>query len=303
VAEVLKAEPVDAVFTTSPPFSCHLAGAQAKSKFGLPWIADVRDIWDCDIFRRRLENQTLAQADVLLAVSDASADILSKRFPSKRVVTVTNGFDPDDFALKEQRLTQRFSITHTGQLYEGKRDPSLLLQTLAELVAEGRMLLSDLQLRFYGPSERFLSALANQYGLETVTEVHDSVPREEVLPHQRESQLLLLLCWSNTRDSACFTIPAKLFEYMGSRRSVLSLGIERGGVSEILQRTGSGRHVASKGELREFLLASYSEFKATGRVAYRGDEVAIGKYTQLEMARKVGTVLTSIARGVLRADR
>jgi hypothetical protein len=303
VADVLNTERVDAVFTTSPPFSCHVAGAQVKRKFGLPWIADVRDIWDCDFFRRRLENKTLVDADALLAVSLPSADILRKRYPTKQVATVTNGFDPDVARPTDNVLTRRFSITHTGQLYEGKRDPSLLLQTLAELVREGGIVRSDLQLRFYGPSEPFLLSLARIHGLESVTEIHDTVPREEVLRHQRESQLLLLLCWSNTRDSACFTIPAKLFEYMGSRRPVLSLGIERGGIAEILQRTNSGRHIDAKTALREFLLGSYAQFKANGRVLYGGQDEAIGGYTQIEMARKVAAVLSCVTRGTSHANR
>jgi hypothetical protein len=43
---------VDAVLTTSPPDSVHLAGGELARRFSLPWVADFRDPWIGLHFRR-----------------------------------------------------------------------------------------------------------------------------------------------------------------------------------------------------------------------------------------------------------
>jgi UDP-N-acetylglucosamine:LPS N-acetylglucosamine transferase len=43
--EILSKEKIDAIITTGPPHSAHLIGLELKKKFGLKWIADLRDPW------------------------------------------------------------------------------------------------------------------------------------------------------------------------------------------------------------------------------------------------------------------
>jgi hypothetical protein len=113
-----------------------------------------------------------------------------------------------------------------------------------------------------------------------------------------ESQLLLMLCWSDTRETGQFT--GKVFEYIGARRPILAIGGARGVVSELLEDTKTGVHPLSREELKTALLAWYSEHLETGRVLYRGDQRAIDPYTHKEMASRFAGVLEkAISPGVL----
>ncbi len=295
-------ETVDAILTTSHPVTCHLLGAFAKRELRRPWLADCRDLWVGPAtpragiltgLNRALERRTLSQADALVTVSAPLADHLQHRHPTQPVTWITNGFDPDDFRSPNGDLTPFFSITYTGTLYEGKRDPTLLFEALAELSAEGRIDKKLLRLRFYGPQEPWLFALARRYGLEEALEAHGMVPRIEALRVQRESQLLLLLGMNNAADPGCYT--GKIFEYLASGRPTIALGGENGVVSQLLRESDAGVCASSKPQLCDFLMNAYAEFRASGHVEFHGREQVINQYTHREMARKFASELDHVA--------
>ncbi len=292
---------VDAILSTSPANSGHLIASRAKKLWNCPWVADLRDLWSdagttpwgMDFLQHSLQKRTLRPADVLVTVSDPWVESLKQTFPGKPVVRITNGFDPDDLPPNPPELTATFSITYTGYLYDGQSDPTPVFEVLGELLAKDTMRRTDVKLRFYGTSEG-LSALANRYGLEDVLEVNGWVSREESLQRQRESQLLLLFGKSIPSYSGCY--PAKLFEYLASRRPILAVGGPRGVTSQLLEETGSGLQAFSKDAIRGFLVESYNEFRTSGQVPYRGVSNLIDGYTQLAMARKFAEVLDSLVR-------
>ncbi len=291
-------EKPDIILSTSPPASSHLIAARAQQLFNRPWVADFRDLWAENLWgplrflqplHRRLERKTLKTADALVTVSPPWAQSLQKKYPATPVYTITNGFDPDDFDSQSRALTEHFSITHTGHLYEGKRDPTLLFEVLHDLIREGVLQKPDIRVRFYGPSESWLPALVERYGLKEVVEICGIVPREEALRRQAESHLLLLLGWADPKETGQHT--GKLFEYFGSARPILAVGGAVGVLTETLSETDTGIHVSDKNRLRGYLVSAYTEFKSRGFVSYHPNQEAVGRYTHLEMARKFSEVL------------
>ena len=293
-------EKPDIILSTSPPASSHLIAARARQLFKRPWVADFRDLWTEGLWgalrllqplHRRLERKTLRMADAIVTVSSPWARSLEKKYPTTPVYTITNGFDPDDFHLESVNLTNFFSVTHTGYLYEGKRDPTLLFKVLHDLIAEGALQKHDVRVRFYGPPESWLPPLVDRYGLNEIVQLSGVVPREEALMRQAESQLLLLLGWSDPRETGQHT--GKLFEYFGSARPILAVGGAEGVLTEALEETGTGVHISDKDGLRQYLMSAYAEFRSKGYVSYHADQAAISRYTHLEMARKFSEALTT----------
>ncbi len=298
LTELKKTTKIDAILSTSPPISGHLIGRKAKRIFGCPWIADFRDLWSQNLaqgndFLRRLERpverRTLRDADALVSVSEPWADKLRSRYPGKPVFCITNGFDEDDFPPARHPLTRLFTITYTGRLYQGKRDPTPLFEALQELIDEGVVLRETVRVRFYGPPEPWVAPLARRFDLQDVVEIAGTVSREEALQRQQESHLLMMLCWSDPRETGQHT--GKVFEYLGSRRPILAIGGARGVVSELLDETRAGKHPLSRNELKSVLRAWYAEYRASGGVAYQGDTQTISPYTHREMASRFAGVL------------
>jgi glycosyltransferase involved in cell wall biosynthesis len=215
---------------------------------------------------------------------------LQDSYPEKPVQVITNGFDPDDFA-RVSAPNRYFSISYTGQLYAGRRDPTQLFEVMQELLQEGLIRREKLRISFYGPIEAWTQPLIERYGLQGVVELHGSIEREQALRRQQESQILLLLGWANPQETGQHT--GKLFEYFGARRPILAVGGVRGVLTETLEETGAGLHALSKLQLRQFLLQSYAEFEERGEVRFRGNEHELLKYTHAAMAGKFSALLNA----------
>lgn len=291
---------IDAIMTTFPPVPVHLIGREAKSILGCPWIADFRDLWTQNLADRNtrflqigLEKRTLQSADALVTVSAPWADRLQRRYPGKKVCTIPNGFDPDDFRSPPPPLTREFSITYTGQLYLDQRDPTLLFQVVETLIRQGTIPVEELRIRFYGSIEPWLPALVQRYGLQPVVELHGPVA-EEVFEHQRESQILLILPWSASTETGHHS--AKLFEYFAAARPIVAVGGNRGVLTDALQETGAGVHALSETELRAFLVSAFEHYKKDGRVPYSTNKQAIEQYSHPQMARRFAQVLDDVVQ-------
>ena len=293
---------IAAIVTTSPPIASHLIGRRAKSILGCPWIADFRDLWTQNLGERTpqflqvgLEKRTLKAADALVTVSDPWAERLRARYPGKKVYSITNGFDPDDYSSPAPAMSREFSLIYTGQLYKGQRDPTMLFEAMRDLIKDGSIAASDVRIRFYGAIEPWLPVLVAEYGLKEVVELNGPTPRKDVMDYQRRSQILVLLPWADPRETGHHS--AKLFEYLAAGRPILAVGGSHGVLTQSLEETHAGVHALSPAEVRAFLLRSYREFKNSGRVQYSGDPQAIAQYSHPEMARRFAQVLDSVATG------
>jgi len=130
---------------------------------------------------------------------------LGKLHSQKPVYTITNGFDPAEVNTTPGNLTDKFTITYTGNLYPGKQSPEPLFAALRDLITEGSMDASDIEVRFYGPEAGWIYKQAERYELTGTVRQFGVVPREITLNKQRESQLLLLLKWNDTRQRGFYT--------------------------------------------------------------------------------------------------
>ena len=208
------------------------------------------------------------------------------------MIAIPNGYDPDEVA--SAPLTKKFTITYTGQLYQGKRDPTPLFRAIAELISEGRLDRRAVKVRFYGAIEYWLEKEIRRFGLEDVVSLNPRVPRKIALEKQRESQILLLLNWDDPGEIGVYT--GKVFEYLAARRPILAVGGPRGVVTELLEETGAGVHALGYEQLKHILLEFWEQYTTHGYVPYRGSEERIAKYSHREMARRFAEMLDSLAK-------
>jgi len=302
--DILQRQPVDAIISTSPPVTSHIIAKELKEEFKIPWVADFRDLWTQNYYypysplrrriERKLELKTLSAADVLVAISQPAADDLRSLHKQKPVHDIPNGFDPAEVNTTPGNLTDKFTITYTGNLYPGKQSPEPLFAALRDLITEGSMDASDIEVRFYGPQAGWIDKQAERYGLTDIVKQFGMVPREIALNKQRESQLLLLLKWSDTQQRGVYT--AKIFEYLAARRPVLAMGGFPDVVDQLLDETKAGVSGQTGEEIKTLLLRLYQEYKLTGAVSYSGSEAETSKYSHREMAKKFASILDIITR-------
>jgi glycosyltransferase involved in cell wall biosynthesis len=301
---ILQEQHIDAILSTSPPATCNLVAGYLAVKYHIPWIADFRDLWSQNHytsyspvwrhFEKELERKTLNRASAITTVSQPLAEKLTLMHEKKKIFVIKNGFDPD-LINPGNDVDPLFKITHTGNLYEGKRDPAHLFSTLKELIDDGSLRKEDIRIEFfgyprYGFPENWLQEEIERNRLQGIVTLHGQVSHEVAIAEQRKAQVLLLLTWDNPEERGVYT--GKLFEYLAARRPILSLGYNEGGIiHDLLVQTKTGVHTMNDVDLKTVILQAYHEYISLGEVRYNGIDTEIMKYSHKEMARAFAEVM------------
>jgi glycosyltransferase involved in cell wall biosynthesis len=265
---IARSEGIDVVVTTSPPTSVHLVGAAVQRATGARWIADLRDSVVANPHRRvesrlvrakeatgeRVARLIARRADAVTAVTDPIGAEL-RALGARRVETIPNGCDFEDFAGLRYEPGERFRLTHTGSFF-GRRSPRALLEALAASDA-------DIVARFVGDFRSSDREWAEGLGLGDRLELHPYLPRRQVLELQRDSEaLLLLIPESGGRGRA--VLSAKVFEYLAAERPILAAVPPDGAAADLVRETGAGVVVAPDDVdgLREALVRFEGDWRA-----------------------------------------
>ena len=303
--KLLDKESFDAMISTSYPVTSHLIAHRIKERYNIPWIADLRDLWTQNqyvhkheiikYFEERLERKILSEADLLVTVTPNWVEDLKKLHRNKEIVYIPNGYDEDDYQDGEPvELTKKFTLTYTGRLYEGKRDPSMLFEVVSELIKKNVLDESLIEIRFFGPEERWLEERIKKYNLERVVKIYGFVSRQEAIRRQMESQVLLLLLWNNEYEKG--VCPGKVYEYFAARRPIIATGGPGGVVKDLITETNTGRYIMEKKELESAISDYYEEYIKTGQVHYRGNG-KITHYNYKKITERYAEVLERIVDG------
>ncbi|MDP2430850.1 MAG: glycosyltransferase [Pseudomonadota bacterium] len=292
----------DAILSSSPFPTVHCVASRLKRRHGIPWVADLRDLWSQNHnypfpeARRRLDRwlevRTLRSADLLTTISLPLADRLES-LHGNRVAVVRNGYQPRSSALPET-LPERFTISYTGTIYAGKQNPDRILAALRHLFESGQMDRSRVALNFYGRHDSALQETIAKMGLAEVVRQHGMLPRAETRQRQRCSHLLLFLQWEDPDEQGIF--PLKLYEYLDAGRPILATGATGSDeIKDMLAETCAGTTALTSSDIEQALLAAYRSFLADGTVPYHGIPQAIDHYSYSGCALQLANHLAQIS--------
>lgn len=185
---------------------------------------------------RRLENWWMKPVRGIITVSDPWSEDYRTRF-GLPVTVVYNGFDPDDFPVRDERSfapPEILRIVYTGVLYSDRRDPSPLFAAIKLMGEAG----NSIQVDFYGADPVALRRMASDHGVLDRITANDRVSYRESIDLQMNADILLLLQWNDPKELG--NVPGKVFEYVAARRPVLGLGPPEGVPARILRERGAG---------------------------------------------------------------
>ena len=245
----LREHSVDILFSTAPPHTTTVIANRLKQYTQVPWVADFRDPWtQVDYLQwfpltrwawqkhRRLEQQALQQANLILNVSEAWKEDL-ERIGARTVEVIYSGYDPDDFAHLSRTAPEKFIITHAGLLgYD--RLPQQLFAVLQKLLQEDAALADKLLLQLVGAVDEEVVRCAQSYGLGPYLTCPGVVSRQETLQLLIDSSVVLVLL--NHAKNAKGRVPGKLFEGLASGNAILCLGPLDSDAATIVRRAGAG---------------------------------------------------------------
>jgi glycosyltransferase involved in cell wall biosynthesis len=261
--ELLRTGGFDFIISSYPPDVVHLVADRLSREFGVPWVADYRDLWfrEMRLFQYRLttflsgiiHRRLLNRAKVISTVSKGLSERLEGLL--KRPVTVSyNGFIKPPWEINPNRpwADGKVHVVYTGRLYPKKRDPRTFFEALAALRETEQGLEDRLAVDFYGYDVGYVETMAKALGLGGCVTAHGFVPFEQSLSIQRNADVLLFLDWADKNAEGILT--GKLFEYLSSGRPVLCVATRKDTeAAEIIVNAQCGVVATSREEILAYL--------------------------------------------------
>ena len=260
---------IDTIITSGPPHSLHLIGLGLKNKLNLKWFADFRDPWTTIGYHKalklsdfaaknhkKLEHQVLNSADAII-VTSKTTKIEFQALTNVPITVITNGYDTE-IAAPLQR-DSKFSLAHIGS-FLSERNPSILWESLVELIEEIPNFKRDLEIKLIGAVSQEVLDVIKASNLNLYLNNMGYVSHNEAIAQQRKSQVLLLI-EIDSEDTKSI-IPGKLFEYMVSSRPILAIGPKDSDFQSILTETNTGVFFEynQKGELKKTITTLYNQY-------------------------------------------
>ncbi|MCD6385341.1 hypothetical protein J7M23_06145 [Candidatus Sumerlaeota bacterium] len=250
---IIRKEKPAVILSTSFPSSAHLVGLILKKLTKRYWVADFRDGWlQNPVFYKTptpihhalqsaLERMVAEYADLIIGVTEPITRYFALRsYDKTKCITITNGFDPEDFKAVEPRRPEpsdKFVLLYSGTLFE-PRTAEPLLKAIKLLLDERPGLREGISLSLLSAlSDRDLD-LIKQLSLERIVRLVGFLPYHECIAYQKGADVLVLIISPEENPSIMMT--QKVFEYLASGRPILGI-VSDGPCKELINSLSAGK--------------------------------------------------------------
>lgn len=245
---LVKAAPIEAVVTTSPPHAVHLVGRHLKRRLGLPWIADLRDPMTDNFtlaggsrmscgYARWFENMVVREADRIVVTCPELGEQLADRHGpavAARIVAIPNGYDPADRPARAARRDDRFVLVHAGSFYRQQSIEPILL-AFRELWIRRPDVRGRIAFRVAGALSAAQRAFVRESD-EGFLELAGYRSHSEAIGEMASANALLLTVPAVEGGRYC--IPAKTFEYLAFGGHIIAWVHEGTSLAQALHDAG-----------------------------------------------------------------
>ncbi|ROL60279.1 hypothetical protein D9V86_09555 [Bacteroidetes/Chlorobi group bacterium ChocPot_Mid] len=308
IKKIQKEHKIDAIYSSSPPYTCSLIARNFKRRSGLPWVAGFRDPWRGfisvpkrwfipEIIDMMMEKSVFTEANAIeCAWEGIIKDALGKypRLNKNKFHHIPNGFDSADFPVVEKINNDKFTITYTGSMY-GRRNPASFFEAIELLIKENRINPANLKLRFIGRFGNEVHDMFNKTSFKETIEIIDYIPHEKSIEYLMKSDALLLVVDESKESKEI--VPGKVYEYIGVKRPVITIAPHDGAIAKLMEETQSGR-VAHQSEIlltAEIIEDYYKQWKENNW-SYNPIEENIKRYERKESARMLAELLVGLVK-------
>lgn len=266
---------IDLIISTSPIYSTIMIGHKLhnnfpESKFIIdfrdsPFLPSIMSKYRIFITKAFLKYY-ITRCDLITVVSEGIKESLisNYKFKSKseieKIHVIYNGFDNDEkkeVFMSHKHESNKFIISYTGTLYNGRRDCSLLFDAIRELIDNNFILTSEIQIQYAGDDVTPLVNQAKKFDLQDIILDCGLVSLEQSHNIQYSSDCILVVSWNYKSEKGILT--GKFAEALLFNKNILALvsGNEPNSEMEkIVQKYNlgySGNYIYYKNSKKELL--------------------------------------------------
>lgn len=299
---------IGAVLSVCPPASSHLVGGEIARRAGIAWVTmfadlsvfyqgpgDGRSLTD-GMKHGKLNRRALQGASRAASISPSMSDYVRDTYGINGEVIVIP-YDPEERRVPPHRESDApLRAVHTGSIRPDVDRPEVLFDALDHLMRSGSLDVDAIRVDLVGSrSETALAELLRDRPCAKMVHLIENVPPSEAVRRQREADVLLVFSRQDAVAQATgivMTYPARIFEYLNALRPTIAITADPSGfVGRLLSETNGGQTAEDAPSLGAVLLDYLTELRTRGRVAFRGDEAAIGRYSAQEQAKRLALLL------------
>ena len=298
---LLGRERFDCMLTTYPFESSLQVAHRLHARFGLPWVADLRDLPDeFDPDRRRWAIRRRSArvaawcrgAARLVTVSEALRRALETRYGLQVPVDVIhNGYDEDAFgACVGEADPSHFDVTFCGGARRGDGRSAELLGQGLDLLRQRGADLADVRIVLVGPNDAESLGLGRPDRLPVPVVRRGTVPHAEALAAMGSAAVLVSL----SSPEAKGILSSKIFEYARAGRPVLGIPRDDDALDGFIRRARIGQACGTPGEVADFLAGHLESWRRTGMLpAADVDREYLAGFSRRAQARRLEGILRS----------
>ena len=296
----------DLVVSTYPISSAHYIASFLNRVTKIPWVADFRDPMVQEDYppdprqRRvlqRLEKSCMRIASRIFVTTPGTRRRYAETYAeivSDKLCVVPNGYDQNMFdgvdSTARTRQGADIILLHSGALYKRERDPACLFEALGKLKKRNLPELDRLRVVFRGTGDiSYFEELAERHSVGALVEFRDPVSYQEAISEMLGADGLLILQSSGCNDQ----IPAKVYEYVRTRRPIVALTDPSGDTAQVLASCSinSVANLDDAGSieklLEQFLCGDVRQFSAP-------DNFDVEQFSRQRIAVQAADVFSSV---------
>ena len=304
--EIIKEHRVQALYSSSPPYTCSLIARKLKHKTALPWVAGFRDPWRGFLstperwllpamIDKHFERATFSECDAMEVAWNGIIKDFSGKYPEMNVTKchhLPNGFDSSDFPRDQFAQNEKFTVTYTGSMY-GKRNPSAFLKAVRLGIEQKLVDPKCLQLQFIGRFGDEIHEMFKDPVLLDSIVVRSYVPHSESIKELFRSDDLLMIVDDFKGNEEI--VPGKVFEYIGAAKPIITIAPE-GAIANLIRETQSGE-IAHSDDVESVMniFVTYYENWKSGAGDFHQKSDLIRRYERREISRQLAELLDEVA--------
>lgn len=291
----------DVIWVNADPWSGFLVADKLSRKFGIPWVADLRDPWT--VFEkkmelrptvvantiRRYERKFFTSAAKIVLNTETACEAYKKVYPDLegKFTFIRNAFN--NRLLKENPANESDKVFTFGY-YGGFRRfvPSTsLLKGYASFIKKLGLKSNQVRLEVRGSVYTDFWDQVDEFGLEDYVTVKKEIKQDDTIAHLRSWDVLLLSAVHDFR----WMVSAKFYDYLFTRKPILAAS-DNDELNRLIDETKSGSW-ARTGD-SEKIVQLFEAYYQKGKTNLLANEVQIEPFSLASQADRFRQVLNEV---------